>query len=207
MTDPELPGLKPDASVRLPTDRGEFQLNLYIDPKDGKEHLALVHGHASASENGVPLVRIHSECITGDVLGSSRCDCGHQLHHALDQIAKSPFGILIYLRQEGRGIGLLQKLRAYDLQDKGYDTVQANELLGHKPDERDYSMAAEILKHLGVKQVELITNNPDKIAGLEDAGIEILKRVASPLAVSENNRSYLKTKADKLRHIFDKDSF
>lgn len=196
--------ITPDESVRLPTEHGEFVLNLYIDPIDGKEHMALVMGDVGSITS--PLTRIHSECFTGDVLGSTRCDCGFQLNHALDSIAKEEVGVLLYLRQEGRGIGLAEKLKAYALQDKGYDTVQANVMLGHKPDERDYSLAGKILKSLGVTSVKLITNNPDKLESLEAQGITVAERVSSPLAVYAENHSYLATKASKLRHLFDSKS-
>lgn len=190
-----------DASVRLPTKHGEFILNLYRDPVDGKEHLALICGSPSAAEP--PLVRVHSECFTGDVLGSSRCDCGHQLDHALTQIAAAGNGVIVYLRQEGRGIGLLEKLRAYALQDQGYDTVQANVMLGHQPDERDYRFASKILTSLGLSKVRLITNNPEKIGSLGLLGIEVMERVPSPSGVNAENRHYLQTKALKFKHILD----
>ena len=193
--------LTPDASVRLPTEKGDFLLNLYLDPENGKEHLALISGQVAAADSC--LVRIHSECFTGDVLGSTRCDCGPQLNHAIEAVAQAPAGVVIYLRQEGRGIGLLEKLKAYGLQDEGFDTVEANVMLGHEPDERDYSIAAGILKGLGVGAVRLITNNPDKVQCLLSHGLIVEERVASPLAVHDENKSYLKTKASKLRHVFE----
>ena len=195
------PPIEPNASVRLPTEYGEFTLKLYKD-LDGKEHLAIVRGepttHASA-----PLVRIHSECFTGDVLGSTRCDCGAQLRHALEEIGKAPCGVLIYLRQEGRGIGLLDKLKSYALQDQGYDTYEANVMLGHSPDQRDYAFAGRILRGLGVKTLRLITNNPEKVSGLEDCGLKVAERLPSPLAIHTENQKYLATKATKFRHILD----
>ena len=193
--------IKADATVRLPTNKGEFLLKLYKDPEDGKEHLALIKGDIENARS--PLVRVHSECLTGDVFGSSRCDCGDQLDHALSMISDVEAGVLIYLRQEGRGIGLLEKLKAYTLQDEGYDTVQANIMLGHGADERDYSIAGDILKDLKISSIRLITNNPDKLQGLEKHGIDIEHRVPSPLAINTENRTYLKTKAAKLRHILD----
>ncbi len=192
--------IQADAAARLPTVFGDFAIYLYKDTATGKEHLALVGGKSNTSEP--VLVRIHSECMTGDMFGSTRCDCGHQLHHALREIAIHG-GVLVYLRQEGRGIGLLEKLKAYGLQDQGYDTVEANTMLGHAADAREYQIAAKILRSLDVKQIRLITNNPDKVAALEGQGIKVTERVAAPVGLHKNNASYLKTKAEKLRHIFD----
>jgi 3,4-dihydroxy 2-butanone 4-phosphate synthase/GTP cyclohydrolase II len=152
------------ASARIPTDVGQFQLNLYHNSQDGKEHLALIMGNV-AEQHDV-LVRVHSECFTGDTLGSLRCDCGPQLRLAMEQIADEGRGIILYMRQEGRGIGLLDKLRAYNLQDEGYDTVEANLLLGHQADARDYTLAALILQDLGIQSLRLMTNNPLKMESL-----------------------------------------
>jgi GTP cyclohydrolase II len=193
--------LEPNASVRLPTSYGPFQLNLYVDPLNGKEHLALIAGKVRDQEN--VLVRLHSECLTGDIFHSLRCDCGPQLEHGLQQIGASRAGVLLYLRQEGRGIGLFEKLKAYTLQDQGYDTVEANELLGHEPDSRDYSLAQRILEGLGVKSIHLITNNPDKVAALGSGSIPVTARITSPLSIQDENRKYLQTKAEKLRHLFE----
>ncbi len=187
------------ASARIPTAEGEFQLFIYSGNHDHKEHLALVRG-AVRGKNAV-LVRVHSECFTGDVLGSRRCDCGDQLQMALRRIAATDAGIVIYLRQEGRGIGLLDKLRAYNLQDQGYDTVDANLLLGHEVDERDYTVAAHILKDLGVASVQLLTNNPHKIESLESLGIEVACRLPLQAAVYPENATYLLTKARRLQHL------
>ena len=156
-------------SARIPTANGEFTLSLYQTTVDDKEHLALVVGNVAQQEN--VLVRIHSECFTGDVLGSLRCDCGPQLNQAMQLIASESAGVILYLRQEGRGIGLRNKLRAYNLQDEGYDTVDANLLLGHEADERDYSVAALMLHDLGVRSLRLLTNNPAKIESLAAAGL------------------------------------
>lgn len=183
----------------IPTKHGEFILHYYSNNIDDKEHVALVKGNVAGKRN-VP-VRIHSECFTGDVLGSRRCDCGEQLDLALQIINSAGFGILIYLRQEGRGIGLLNKLRAYNLQDKGMDTVDANIELGHLADEREYSIAGLILEDLQVSSVELITNNPKKIAALEKLGITVEKRIPVEVPAHHQNIDYLKTKAKKMAHL------
>ena len=188
-------------SARIPTEVGEFQLCYYQNNLDEKEHLALVLGNIVSGEP--VLVRIHSECFTGDVLGSLRCDCGPQLNQAMQQIADAGAGVIIYLRQEGRGIGLLDKLRAYNLQDEGYDTVEANLLLGHQPDARDYTMAAYILQDLGVQAVQLLTNNPSKIESLEQLGIPVTKRVPMPPALNRENAAYLATKVERMRHLLN----
>ena len=186
-------------SARIPTEMGEFQLCYYQNNLDAKEHLALLFGSISSDQS--VLVRIHSECFTGDVLGSLRCDCGPQLHQAMQQIAKAGSGIIVYLRQEGRGIGLLDKLRAYNLQDEGYDTVDANLMLGHQPDARDYTIAAHILRDLGVQTVRLLTNNPSKIEGLAQLGISVAERVALPPVVNDENATYLATKVARMHHL------
>lgn len=186
------------ACARIPTDEGEFQLCLYTNNHDSKEHLALVMGDvAHAAE---VLVRVHSECFTGDVLGSRRCDCGAQLHESLRLIAETGAGMLIYLRQEGRGIGLLDKLRAYNLQDAGYDTVEANLLLGHEPDERDYTIAAHILRDWQVRSIRLMTNNPLKMESLQTLGIHVSRRVPLQAGVTPHNAGYLRTKVERMRH-------
>lgn len=187
--------------ARIPIESGEFQLCYYRSDIDDKEHLALVHGDVSGQEN--VLVRIHSECFTGDVLGSLRCDCGEQLHQAIQKIADAGAGIVIYLRQEGRGIGLLDKLRAYNLQDAGYDTVEANIMLGHQADSRDYTIAALMLQDLEVYSVHLLTNNPDKIEKLQALGIVVTERVALPVDMNIENADYLRTKVERMRHLLD----
>jgi GTP cyclohydrolase II len=191
------------ASARIPTPLGQSQLRLYTSNLDNKEHLALLFGTVESQQD--VLVRVHSECFTGDVLGSLRCDCGPQLSQALKLIAEEGQGIVIYLRQEGRGIGLLNKLRAYNLQDQGFDTVEANLLLGHQADERDYTVAALILKQLGVQSVRLLTNNPMKTEGLERAGIAVNARVPLQSGVNSENEAYLLTKAKRMRHLLTLD--
>ena len=187
--------------ARIPTDAGEFQLCLYRSDHDQKEHLALIRGEVRGGEQ--ILARVHSECFTGDVLASRRCDCGEQLQRAILSIAQAEAGVLIYLRQEGRGIGLLDKLRAYNLQDQGFDTVEANLALGHQPDERDYSVAAGILKDLGVASIRLLTNNPDKISRLEELGVAITGRVPLETTVNADNAHYLFTKAIRMNHLLN----
>jgi GTP cyclohydrolase II len=178
--------------ARIPTKYGDFQLCYYTNTFDKKEHLAFYMGEVSGADD--VLVRIHSEC-------SRRCDCGEQLDRSLQLIAKQGAGVLVYLRQEGRGIGLLQKLRAYNLQDQGHDTVDANLLLGHGADERSYSLAARILEDLGVKSVLLMTNNPLKISALEAEGIKVNKRVPLEAPVNSDNESYLLTKVQRMDHL------
>jgi GTP cyclohydrolase II len=187
--------------ARIPTDYGEFQLCLYTNNQDEKEHLALVKGNV-AGKSGV-LVRVHSECFTGDVLGSRRCDCGEQLQNAMKQIAEEGLGVVVYLRQEGRGIGLESKLRAYNLQDQGYDTVDANLALGHPVDQRDYSMAALILQDLGIHSIRLLTNNPDKLHYLKRLGVQVEKRIPSLPTVTNENAHYLLTKAQRMNHMLN----
>jgi GTP cyclohydrolase II len=193
------------ARARIPTPEGEFQVCLYRDRQHVGEHLALVLGNVVNKQD--VLVRVHSECFTGDVLGSLRCDCGEQLARAMNLIAQEGSGVLIYLRQEGRGIGLVDKLRAYNLQDQGYDTVDANLLLGHGADERDYTSAALILKDLGVPSVRLLTNNPAKIERLQGLAIPVSARVPLPPQVTAENAAYLLTKVQRMRHVLDLDSF
>ncbi|TPQ25597.1 GTP cyclohydrolase II [Methylomonas sp. EFPC3] len=185
--------------TRIPTEHGEFILHYYSNSLDDKEHVAFVKGDV-AGKDDVP-VRIHSECFTGDVLGSRRCDCGEQLDMALDMIDTAGYGVLIYLRQEGRGIGLLKKLQAYNLQDQGLDTVDANIKLGHLADERQYDIAALILDNLKVHSIELITNNPQKIDELTKLGVQVNNRIAIETRIHRDNLDYLKTKAERMRHM------
>lgn len=187
------------ASARIPTAESEFRLFFYKSSLDDKEHLALVRGEVAGGQN--VLVRVHSECFTGDVLGSRRCDCGAQLHAALKLIAAAGAGVVVYLRQEGRGIGLLDKLRAYNLQDQGYDTVDANLLLGHQVDERDYTVAAQILRDLKVRSIRLLTNNPHKIDSLRQLGIPVHARIPLQTGVCPENAGYLRTKARRMKHL------
>lgn len=187
--------------ARVPTARGEFELCLYANGGDDKDHMALVMG--GVREQDDVLVRIHSECFTGDVLGSLRCDCGPQLAAAQRMIEKEGRGVLIYLRQEGRGIGLRDKLLAYNLQDEGYDTVEANLLLGHHADERDYGVAGGILADLGPRSVRVMTNNPQKLDALRELGIQVNDRVPLETEVTLENADYLRAKAMRLNHFLD----
>ena len=186
------------AAAELPTRYGDFHAVGFWNPVDGKEHAAFVHGHEAVDGEAVP-VRIHSECLTGDALGSLRCDCRDQLEASLRQLATMPYGILLYLRQEGRGIGLTNKIRAYALQDHGLDTVEANVALGFRDDERDYSVAAHMLASLGVQSVRLMTNNPRKIDGLRALGVDVVDRIPLVMAPNRYNRRYLETKAAQER--------
>jgi GTP cyclohydrolase II len=187
--------------TRIPTNHGEFILHYYTNTLDEKEHVAFVKGEVAGKDN-VP-VRIHSECFTGDVLGSRRCDCGEQLDKALGIINQAGSGVLIYLRQEGRGIGLLKKLQAYNLQDQGLDTVDANIKLGHLADERQYDIAALILSSLEVKSIQLITNNPQKIDELTKLGVHVNDRIAIETRIHDDNFDYLKTKVERMRHMLN----
>lgn len=180
--------------VNLPTKYGNFKIKAFAN-----ENLAIIKGKIDPKKP--VLVRLHSECLTGDTFGSMRCDCGDQLHTAMKQINKNGSGIILYLRQEGRGIGLINKLKAYGLQDQGYDTYKANEILGFKPDERNYIIAAKILKDLGISHINLLTNNPDKIDQLENNGITIEKRIPLEIPANEVNHDYLETKRDKFHHL------
>jgi 3,4-dihydroxy 2-butanone 4-phosphate synthase/GTP cyclohydrolase II len=187
------------ASAALPTAQGDFRVHAFESLIDDQTHVALVRGDLGDGKN--VLVRVHSKCLTGDVFHSVRCDCGPQLDAALEQIAQEGRGVLLYLHQEGRGIGLANKIRAYALQDEGLDTVQANERLGFKPDQRDYGIGAQILRDLGIRTMRLLTNNPRKFIGLEGYGLSVVESV--PLEVvpaTESTRRYMKTKKDKLGH-------
>ena len=186
-------------TVKLPTAYGEFDLYCFTARTNGQEHLALVHGDVAGKEN--VLCRVHSECLTGDVFHSCRCDCGSQLDTAMRMIAKEECGILVYMRQEGRGIGLANKLHAYHLQERGHDTVDANVRLGFAPDLREYGLGAEIIKFLGVKSIRLLTNNPRKIAGLDGYGLEISERVPLVMEANAYDKEYLDTKRDRMEHL------
>jgi 3,4-dihydroxy 2-butanone 4-phosphate synthase/GTP cyclohydrolase II len=185
--------------VKMPTDYGDFDLHLYRSTTDGQHHLALVKGDV-AGKKGV-LVRVHSECLTGDVFGSRRCDCGPQLHQAMRQVSQEGCGVIVYMRQEGRGIGLAPKIQAYKLQERGYDTVEANLKLGFKMDLREYGLGAQILADLGLRTIRLLTNNPKKVVGLEGYGLEIVEQVPIRVPANPHNAKYLKTKREKLGHL------
>lgn len=185
--------------VKMPTDYGDFELHLYASRTDGQNHLALVKGEVRG-QSGV-LVRVHSECLTGDVFGSRRCDCGPQLHQAMKQVAAAGRGVILYMRQEGRGIGLGPKIQAYKLQEKGLDTVEANQKLGYAMDLREYGLGAQILCDLGLQTIRLLTNNPKKIVGLEGYGLKIVEQVPIRVPPNPHNAHYLKTKREKLGHL------
>ncbi len=188
------------SEVRIPNDFGEWKLRLYRSLVDGREHVTLIKGEMDARPT---LVRVHSECFTGDVLGSLRCDCQDQFVAAMEMIQKEGRGVIVYMRQEGRGIGLSNKLKAYELQDKGLDTVEANERLGFKPDLREYGTGAQILRDLGLVKLRLMTNNPRKIIGLEGHGLTVVERIPLALPAHSHNAKYLRTKKEKLGHILN----
>src|SRR3954468_22065595 len=185
--------------VKMPTDYGDFELHLYRSKIDGQHHLALVKGDVARKEN--VLVRVHSECLTGDVFGSRRCDCGPQLHQAMRQVSEEGRGVILYMRQEGRGIGLPAKIQAYKLQEEGLDTVQANLKLGFPMDLREYGLGAQILVDLGLHKIRLLTNNPKKVVGLEGYGLEITQQVPIRVKPNRHNKKYLDTKREKLGHL------
>ena len=188
-------------SSRLPTAWGDFEMHGFEDAESNKEHVVLTMGDVS---DGEPvLARVHSECLTGDALFSMRCDCGMQLQAAMKAISEEGRGAIFYLRQEGRGIGLLNKIKAYKLQDAGADTVEANEQLGFGPDMRDYSLLKPMLEHLKIKSVRLMTNNPRKVTAMEEQGVEVVERIALQTASNPHNEKYLSTKAGKLGHMFE----
>jgi len=186
-------------SVEFPTRHGIFQLMLYRSITDKEDHIALVKGQPELQESA--LVRVHSQCLTGDVFGSDRCDCGLQVESALKAMESEGHGVLVYMRQEGRGIGLSNKIHAYELQDRGLDTVEANHELGFSPDDRDYSVAARILKDIGVNNARLMTNNPMKVSGLQEHGIQVVERIPHVFPATAHNERYLKTKKEKLGHL------
>jgi 3,4-dihydroxy 2-butanone 4-phosphate synthase/GTP cyclohydrolase II len=186
------------ARALLPTEHGPFEVHAYESQLNGETHVALVRGDISDGER--IMVRVHSKCLTGDVFHSSRCDCGPQLDKAMALIAAEGKGVLLYLNQEGRGIGLANKIRAYQLQDQGLDTVEANESLGFKPDQRDYGIGAQILRDLGVRTMRLLTNNPRKFVGLEGYGLSVVESLPLEIAATEFTKRYMKTKKDKLGH-------
>ena len=190
------------ASVHLPSAWGDFSAIAYrsqLETDPDRVHIALVKGDLSKED--APLVRVHSECMTGDVFGSLRCDCGPQLHAAMSMVERAGCGVVLYMRQEGRGIGLVEKLRAYELQEKGLDTVDANLALGHKPDLRDYGVGAQILKDLGITKLRLLTNNPAKIVGLQGHGLEVVERVPLEIEPNRYNKKYMTTKEDRMGHL------
>lgn len=196
--------VKVEAVANLPTRFGRFRIVAFSNNRDGKDHLAIVHGDVMGAKD-LP-TRLHSECLTGDVLGSLRCDCRDQLESALRTLGSMPAGLLLYMRQEGRGIGLINKIRAYALQEQGMDTVDANRALGFRDDERDYSIAAHMLTSLNVESIRLMTNNPDKISQLERLGIKVSGRIPHVMQANEFNRFYLETKAARSGHHIDFDA-
>ena len=193
------------ADARLPTEHGNFRIRVFHEDATGLDHVALTLGDMSGPD--AVLVRVHSECLTGDAFGSLRCDCGPQLDTALQRIQEIGWGCLVYLRQEGRGIGLHAKIQAYNLQDKGADTLDANLLLGHPADARDYRIAAKILEAVKVERVCLLTNNPDKVSQLQNLNIEVVERMPLVAGVNEDNRDYLSTKVERMGHSISEDYF
>lgn len=189
------------AVANLPTEFGVFRIVAFWNNHDQKDHVAIVHGDVVGRER-VPL-RVHSECLTGDALGSLRCDCRAQLHQALRQVAEEPAGVVLYLRQEGRGIGLMNKIRAYELQDHGMDTVEANLALGFRDDEREYAVAAHMIQSLGIRSIHLITNNPSKVDQLTAFGVNVAERIPHVMPVNEHNVDYLRTKTERSGHLFE----
>jgi 3,4-dihydroxy 2-butanone 4-phosphate synthase/GTP cyclohydrolase II len=186
-------------TIKMPTDFGDFDLALYRSKIDGQHHLALIRGEVAGQKN--VLVRVHSECLTGDVFGSRRCDCGPQLHQAMQQVADAGRGVIVYMRQEGRGIGLAPKIKAYKLQEQGYDTVEANQKLGYGMDLREYGLGAQILSDLGLKTIRLLTNNPKKLVGLAGYGLQVMEQVPIRVKPNPHNAKYLKTKQQKMGHL------
>jgi 3,4-dihydroxy 2-butanone 4-phosphate synthase/GTP cyclohydrolase II len=187
------------AEAKLPSDHGDFVLRVFENRLDGKEHVAIIKG--DVSDGNPVLVRVHSECLTGDIFSSRRCDCGPQLHAALEMIEREGRGVVLYMRQEGRGIGLVNKIKAYALQEQGLDTVEANTHLGFPPDPRDYGIGAQILHDLGIRQMRLMTNNPKKRVGLQSHGLEVVDLVPLEIEANEDNQQYLETKRDKMGHL------
>jgi 3,4-dihydroxy 2-butanone 4-phosphate synthase/GTP cyclohydrolase II len=201
--------IKNTVSANLPTEYGVFKIHFYKNTIDFKEHIILTCGDIKPEGKSIDrpiLVRVHSECFTGDVLHSTRCDCGEQLHKAQKMILEAGEGVIIYLRQEGRGIGLENKLKAYNLQDQGYDTLEANTVLGLEPDMRTYGLGAQMLYHLGVRKIKLITNNPSKVTGIQGYGLEIVERVSLETTPTESNLEYLKTKKVRFGHFLNDDN-
>ncbi|MGN8647719.1 bifunctional 3,4-dihydroxy-2-butanone-4-phosphate synthase/GTP cyclohydrolase II [Gracilibacillus sp. HCP3S3_G5_1] len=196
--------IEKETEINLPTAYGEFKLVAYTEKYTGQEHIALYKGKLNPNEP--TLVRVHSECLTGDVFGSERCDCGPQLEKALEEIQQAGRGVLVYMRQEGRGIGLINKMKAYKLQEEGYDTVEANHQLGFPDDLRDYAISVQILRDLGVGKLHLLTNNPRKLSSVEEYGLELVGRKAIEIPANKNNEKYLQTKVEKLDHLLHVES-